>query len=127
MSSEIWGHSSPKRALGLGSDHSRFQPTLSLLEPASLPDVSNPGNVEPRTRASSQEWERGHSMENGEGGVGRMEKGPGTEIKLGGKLRPNQLRLFLLRGTIQAAGGRHVLTTEMSGVSVFTAAPLSFL
>lgn len=126
-SSEIWGRSSPKGALGLGSDHSRFQPTLSLLAPASLPGVSNPGNVEPRTRASTQEWETGDSVENGEGGVGRMGKGPGAEIKLGGKLRPNQLRLFFLRGTIRAAGGRCVLTAEMPGVSVCAAAPLSFL
>ena len=69
----------------------------------------------------------GDSMENGEGVIGGMEKGPGAEIKLGGKLRPTQLRLFLLRGTIQAAGGRRVLNAEMSGVSVCATAPLSFL
>lgn len=75
-SSEIWGRSSPKGALGLGSDHSRFQPTLSLLAPASLPGVSNPGNVEPRTRASAQEWEKGGQR--GEWRRGRRKDGERT-------------------------------------------------
>ena len=37
--------------------------------------------------------------------VGRMEKGPGAESKLRGKLRPNQLSLFFLRGPSEQQEG----------------------
>lgn len=83
--------------------------------------------LNPGQELAHRNGRRGDSVENGEGGVGRMGKGPGAENKLGGKLRPNQLRLFFLRGTIRAAGGRCVLTAEMPGVSVCATAPLSFL